>query len=498
MEDESFAMNGGDGLNSYKKNSKFQRQGFDASKILLRDSIQENFTIQNNLNGNITTILRIADLGCSVGPNTFACVKTIIEAVKLKFETHQDFKTQLPEFQVFFNDQVSNDFNTLFKGFPVDRNYMVAGVPGSFHGRLFPKASMNVMHTSFSLHWLSRVPEQVTKEGSPAWNKGRVSYVSSSDEVVEAFSAQFVRDMEGFFAARSVELVDDGLLALLIPCRQESTLPSDSILAHIYECVGLSLADMAKEGLVSEDLLDSFNVPIYIPSPSEVKNLVLGMKSLFSIERLEELLFPTNLSTPNDIRACVSHIRATVEGVVCKHFGSELNTEELFERYFHKIEEFSKTPRFTNIENVANLFMLVDKMEEVAKGVFGLALDNVGPNTFACVQTIIEAVKLKFKNQLPELHVFFIDHVANDFNTLFKAFLIDRTYMVARVPGRISYVSSSDEVVEAFGAQFESDAEGFFAARSAELVDDTLECLGCAFADMAKEVNLKQIYLLCP
>ncbi|CAN6681804.1 unnamed protein product [Malus baccata var. baccata] len=361
MGDESFAMNGGDGLNSYKKNSKFQRQGFDASKILLRDSIQENFTIQNNLNGNITTILRIADLGCSVGPNTFACVKTIIEAVKLKFETHQDFKTQLPEFQVFFNDQVSNDFNTLFKGFSVDRNYMVAGVPGSFHGRLFPKASMNVMHTSFSLHWLSRVPEQVTKEGSPAWNKGRVSYVSSSDEVVEAFSAQFVRDMEGFFAARSVELVDDGLLALLIPCRQESTLPSDSILAHIYECVGLSLADMAKEGLVSEDLLDSFNVPIYIPSPSEVKNLVLGMKSLFSIERLDELLFPTNLSTPNDIRACVSHIRATVEGVVCKHFGSELNTEELFERYFHKIEEFSKTPRFTNIENVANLFMLVKR-----------------------------------------------------------------------------------------------------------------------------------------
>ncbi|XP_021824304.1 probable S-adenosylmethionine-dependent methyltransferase At5g37990 [Prunus avium] len=363
---DSFAMNGGDGLNSYKQNSKYQGEGFDEAKVLLRNSIREKLTIHKNSNATtVTPVFKIADLGCSVGPNTFACVRALIEAVKLEFKA-QGFETQLPEFQVFFNDHVANDFNTLFKAFPVDRTYMAAGVPGSFHGRLFPKASMNLMHSSFAVQWLTRVPQEVTKEVSPAWNKGRITYArSESSKVEEAYAAQFARDMEAFFTARSAELADDGLLAILMPCRPEPSLPSESTLMNILECLGDALADMVKEGLLSEAAVDSFNLPIYVPSASEVEVVILlGTKNKnlgFSIERLEEMRFPAKLSSAEEVRVSCLHARAAMEDILCKHFGSDLNVDELFKRYSDKLEEFSKSPRFAHIKNLANLFVLVKR-----------------------------------------------------------------------------------------------------------------------------------------
>ncbi|ONI31590.1 hypothetical protein PRUPE_1G321300 [Prunus persica] len=220
--------------------------------------------------------LKLQTLDVQLDPTPLlVSVRTLIEAVKLEFKA-QGFETQLPEFPVFFNDHVANDFNTLFKAFPIDRTYMAAGVPGSFHGRLFPKASMNLMHSSFAVQWLTRVPQEVTKEVSPAWNKGRITYArNESSKVEEAYAAQFARDMKAFFTARSAELADDGLLAILMPCRPEPSLPSESTLMNILECLGDALADMVKESLLSEAAVDSFNLPIYVPSASEVEGVIL-------------------------------------------------------------------------------------------------------------------------------------------------------------------------------------------------------------------------------
>ena len=35
--------------------------------------------------------------------------------------------------------------------------YFVAGVPGSFYGRLFPRNSLHFAHSSYCLMWLSQV-----------------------------------------------------------------------------------------------------------------------------------------------------------------------------------------------------------------------------------------------------------------------------------------------------------------------------------------------------
>ncbi|KAM7275106.1 hypothetical protein ACFE04_016972 [Oxalis oulophora] len=347
------AMNGGDGLNSYTRNSSFQAAASDLAKQLLTKSIAENLIILKSCN-----LIRIADLGCSVGPNTFTCVQTIIEAIQQKLESLGLLGSGIPEFQVFFNDTDNNDFNTLFKGLPSQRSYMAAGAPGSFFGRLFPENSMNFMHSSIAFHWLSKIPDEVTTEGSPSWNKGNITYAGSSEKVIEAFRAQSFKDMDAFFKARSIELVNDGLLAILIPCRDDDTHPEVSIM-HFYGWLGHALYDMANEGLVSEALVDSFNLPVFLPSPSEVKQAVSANHEL-TIEVLEQISHPLrNRADLGNVKEFVVGTRAIYEGILIKHFGSAI-IDELFVRYAQKWENF-KIPLYGNFNEVKNLFLLVKR-----------------------------------------------------------------------------------------------------------------------------------------
>lgn len=194
----------------------------------------------------------IADLGCSVGPNTFFAVENIIEAVKFKFQ-NQGLNSQIPEFQVFFNDHTQNDFNMLFRSLSQNRQYYAAGVPGSFYGRLFPDASIHFFHSSYALQWLSRVPKEVVDKNSPAWNKGRIHYSNSTDEVVRAYEAQHAEDMECFLNARAQETADGGVTVLLIPGRPNGTPHSHPVGNVSFQLIGSCLMDMARK--VSNDPL---------------------------------------------------------------------------------------------------------------------------------------------------------------------------------------------------------------------------------------------------
>ena len=115
---------------------------------------------------NFPRYFSVADLGCSSGPNTLIVTYEMIDAiVGLCRETGHS----PPELTVFLNDLPSNDFNTDFKLLPDFYAMLkkekgndvgpcfIAGMPGSFYGRLFPSKSLDFVHSSYSVHWLSKV-----------------------------------------------------------------------------------------------------------------------------------------------------------------------------------------------------------------------------------------------------------------------------------------------------------------------------------------------------
>ncbi|XP_062115215.1 loganic acid O-methyltransferase-like [Humulus lupulus] len=326
---EKYPMNGGDGSYSYAKNSTYQKGVTDAAKEVVTKAIVDKLDMEILLSPKTFSI---ADLGCSVGPNTLFSVQNILEAVESKCQT------QIPEFQVFFNDHISNDFNLLFNSLPLDRKYYAVGAPGSFYGRIFPNNSIHFFHSSYSMQWLSRVPKELVNKSSLAWNKGRIHYSTSADEVVWAYQNQFAKDVDWFLNCRAQETVCGGLMVLIIPGRPNETPHSQTLQSMIFELLGSCLMDMAKKGKTSEEKVDSFNIPIYYTSPQELE-IVVEQNRCFSIERLEIIPQVYSQATLSEkAQELSSHMRAATEGLFKEQFGEEI-LDDLFESYRNKVQE---------------------------------------------------------------------------------------------------------------------------------------------------------------
>ncbi|XP_019258620.1 PREDICTED: probable S-adenosylmethionine-dependent methyltransferase At5g38100 [Nicotiana attenuata] len=341
-----FPMNAGDGANSYSRNSQLQKEVLDGAKKMIRDAIAEKLDIKSLFTASINTF-RIVDLGCSVGPNTFSAMQHIIQAVKDQFST--DSINIVPEFQVFFNDHITNDFNTLFRSLPADRSYFASGVPGSFHGRLFPSGSIHFAHSSSAIHWLSKLPEELLDEKSPAWNKGLIHYVDAANiAVVNAYVSQFDKDMEVFLNARAEEIVRGGIMVLVSPFSGY----------RLLKFFGSSLIDMVNEGMVDESLVDAFNVPVYFPSPEDMTKVV-ERNGCFSIERIELTYPQSKLVDEADAKSLMSNLRAVLEGVFISHFGSKI-ADEAFARTILKSEDISAWMK-ANYEKQCQLFVALKR-----------------------------------------------------------------------------------------------------------------------------------------
>ncbi|XP_042035451.1 loganic acid O-methyltransferase-like isoform X1 [Salvia splendens] len=289
----------------------------------------------------------IADFGCSTGNNSFPAMHTIIEAVKRKYES-SDLKT--PDFYVWFNDVVSNDFNTLFRSLPLDRSYKVAAVAGDFHSHLLPPSSIHFAYSSWALQWLTEVPKPAVGLHSPAWKGGKRLYGVKREEVYEAYLGQFERDLEAFLKCRAVEMVKGGIMALLIPALPAYWDPqTEFTVASVIELLRSSLVDMAKEGKLSETKLDAFNFPYYIPTPEEVW-AILQKSNSFSIERMEILKSGTLLTVDGHV-AC---FRAVHQNMLTHEFGAE-TIDESFDMLKKKLQT---SPVYANPSNDKTLVVV--------------------------------------------------------------------------------------------------------------------------------------------
>ncbi|MQM15369.1 hypothetical protein Taro_048314 [Colocasia esculenta] len=152
-------MNGGDGETSYAKNSSFQREIVRAARSVMKEDLLDLYRAAG-FPGKLT----VADLGCSSGPNALTVLADVVDTVR---ESCRQLSRSPPEFQLFLNDLHGNDFNSVFRSLEAFyeerergreiRRCFIAGVSGSFYGRLFPSKSIHFFHSSSSIHWLSQV-----------------------------------------------------------------------------------------------------------------------------------------------------------------------------------------------------------------------------------------------------------------------------------------------------------------------------------------------------
>ncbi|CAN0915828.1 Indole-3-acetate O-methyltransferase 1 [Linum grandiflorum] len=330
-------MKGGQGDSSYATNSKAQALHARSVAHILEETLDK---IQLQPPPQNSRVFRVVDLGCSSGSNTVSTVESIL---KHMIKRYQAAGLEMPEFAAFFSDLPSNDFNTLFKLLPEAGGgggggveYFVAGVPGSFHKRLFPKNSVDFFHSAFSLHWLSQVPEIVMEKRSSAYNRGKVFIHGAKDSTVVAYKHQFQTDLGAFLKARSLELTTGGTM-FVVCLGRTSPDPTDQGGAGLLFGTHFQDAwnELVHQGMISSEKRDNFNIPIYAPSLQEFREVVEADGS-FVINKLEVCKggSPLVLNRPDDAsevgRAMASSCRSVAGVLVDAHIGEELS-EQLFQ-----------------------------------------------------------------------------------------------------------------------------------------------------------------------
>ncbi|XP_057458821.1 probable caffeine synthase MTL2 isoform X3 [Lotus japonicus] len=340
-------MNGEGAETSYAKNSTFQRKVISETQPILEESIKR-FLHQTTFKSS----LKVADLGCSSGPNALLVVYKILTIIN---ETKNNSNLEAPILQVYLNDLFGNDFSGIFKLLPdfyqgvQERGHnngacLIHATPGNFYGRLFPNNYINFFHSSSSLHWLSQAPEELTTGEEPL-NKGHIHITNTSPEIVyKAYFEQFQRDFKLFLRSRSDELTVGGSMLLSFLGRENSLFEIGTSGALI----GMILNDMVLEGLVEETTLDYFNMPLYCPTMEEVKQIIEGEGS-FTLQTLKTIQISWNSHLPDDIDVSVldnkmrgyliaKSLRAVMEPLLSFAFGNNI-MDELFSRFGKKISQ---------------------------------------------------------------------------------------------------------------------------------------------------------------
>ncbi|CAL5366172.1 unnamed protein product [Camellia sinensis] len=353
---EALFMNRGEGENSYAQNSSFTQKVASMTMPVLENAVETLFSKDFHL----LQALNVAYLGCATSPNTF----TVISMIKRMMEKKcRELNCQTLELQVYLNDLPGNDFNTLFKGLLSkvvgnkceEVSCYVMGVPGSFHGRLFPRNSLHLVHSCYSAHWLSQAPKGLTSREGLALNKGKI-YISKTSPLVvrEAYLSQFHEDFTMFLNARSQEVVPNGCMVLILPGRQSSN-PSSMESCFTWELLAIAIAELVSQaaGLIDEDKLDTFNVPSYFPSLEEVKDIVERDGS-FTIDHMEGFELDIPQMQENDkwvrVEKLAKAVRAFAEPIISNQFGHEI-MDKLYDKFTYIVvsDLEGKIPKTTTI-----------------------------------------------------------------------------------------------------------------------------------------------------
>lgn len=339
----------GDGENSYAANSRAPKRAILKNRPLLQKAVEEVYTSISP-----ASIMVIADLGCSSGPNALLVVAEVIGMISDYNENKNEQRAV--ELQFLLNDLPKNDFNLIFQSLDEFHNvtrkvegnetvtppYYVVGLPGSFYNRLCPSQSVHLFHSSFSLHWLSKVPEEISSGNYV--NEGNIHIGKTTPHsIANLFREQFQIDFEMFLTLRSKELISGGRMFLTFLGRKNKEMLMHGEIGTMWELLSESLRSLVLKGRVEKEKLDSFNLPLYAPSMEEVK-VVINRTKLFDIEHvgLVEVNWDPQDDDSDDDHVVLDParsgtnlsmaIRSVLEPLMAGHFGEGI-IDELFMVY---------------------------------------------------------------------------------------------------------------------------------------------------------------------
>ncbi|KAF3437221.1 hypothetical protein FNV43_RR19974 [Rhamnella rubrinervis] len=152
------------------------------------------------------------------------------------------------------------------------------------------------------------------------------------------------------------EVVHGGLVALILTGCPNETLHSEIPVIKATELLGSCLMDLAKNGVISEEKVDSFNMPTFFPSMQQLEAAV-KRNGCFSIEMVDIKTQP--LPQPKTL-ALSTVFRSGFEGVIRKHFGDEFDLDELFDLLSKKYEESFST---FDPKKAVTLFVLLKRKD---------------------------------------------------------------------------------------------------------------------------------------
>lgn len=306
--------------------------------------------------------LSIADLGCSSGPNSLTMIRDfyhVVEDAYRKTLINGGSNSPPPQLSVFLNDLPTNDFNSVFRALPElyreiageDGDFvriqghnrpslLVAASPGSFYGPIFHPTSLHFVYSSYSLHWLSKVPSGMyDDEHGKSKNKGCI-YINdnSPPEIMMAYVEQFKEDFSRFLSLRSKELVKGGKMVLVFLGRDNHN-HVDRGNSFLWKLLAQSFTLLISQGRVEAEKLDSYDVHFYAPSKEEIEEQVRKEGS-FKMDRLEMFLIERGeekglISYGN---AVANTVRAIQESMISHHFGDHI-LDELFDIYARLVDE---------------------------------------------------------------------------------------------------------------------------------------------------------------
>ncbi|CAA7019377.1 unnamed protein product [Microthlaspi erraticum] len=333
-------MKGGTGEHSYATNAHDQRRASYETRHVVVEHVREMLK-----KIAFPGYIKVADFGCSSGENTLLVLSLIFNTI---MESYQHIGQNLPEIDFCLNDLPENDFNTTFKLVPsfleklemdVRGRCFVSGVPGSFYSRLFPSKSLYFIHSSFSVHWLSKIPDGLENNTKNIHIKD-----PCPPNVYKSYFNQFKKDFSLFLKLRSEETVPNGHMVLTFMGRKVSN-PLFKDCFQIWSMLSDCVLDLVSEGVVKESDMESFNIPFYNPNEEEVKEVVLeeGSFEINKIEKMEHILpYKIDGSEEEEDEDLSLHLetgkkhaswaRSITEPLLVAHFGDAI-IDPVFDKY---------------------------------------------------------------------------------------------------------------------------------------------------------------------